>query len=181
MLQEDQQSCEARISGILLHIVQLHTVRVCVCVCIQTTASPSLRQCSRLVQNAWGNLKEAGLRAYLMTSGQPEEREVNLARLEASSSNLSKKLVDLFEQLFFTPKVRSPLSLSFTHTHTHTHTHTLSSPAKRVRHGSSQITSHPQLLRTEKGLWRVPGSQGHYEHTNAQISTTIYSLCLAKT
>ena len=72
---------------------------------LQTTASSTLRQCSVLVQNAWGNLKEAGLRAYV-NSSQPDERLVNQARLEASSSNLSRKLVELFEQLFFTPKVR---------------------------------------------------------------------------
>ena len=87
---------------------------VCVCVCVirvicsvslfQTTASPSLRQSSALVQNAWGNLKEAGLRAYV-TSTHTDDRVVNLAHLEASSSSLSKKLVELFEQLFFTPKV----------------------------------------------------------------------------
>jgi hypothetical protein len=71
----------------------------------QTTASSTLRQCSVLVQNAWGNLKEAGLRAYV-NSSQPDERVVNQARLEASSSNLSRKLVELFEQLFFTPKQR---------------------------------------------------------------------------
>ncbi|CAI8031396.1 Hermansky-Pudlak syndrome 1 protein homolog [Geodia barretti] len=71
----------------------------------QTTASSTLRQCSVLVQNAWGNLKEAGLRAYV-NSSQPDERLVNQARLEASSSNLSRKLVELFEQLFFTPKQR---------------------------------------------------------------------------
>ena len=72
---------------------------------LQTTASSSLRHCSVLVQNAWGNLKEAGLRAHLSSGGQTDERRVNQARLEASSSNLSRKLVELFEQLFFTPKV----------------------------------------------------------------------------
>jgi hypothetical protein len=71
----------------------------------QSTASHYLRQCSVLVQNAWGQLKEAGLRGFI-TAGQGEEREANLPRLEASSTNLVKRLVELFEQLFFTPKQR---------------------------------------------------------------------------
>ena len=87
-------------------------VCACVCVCmyvymcvrVQATASNVLKQSSMRVQNAWGNLKMAGLRRYLMASQGDEE--VNLARLDSSSSNLVRRVVELFEQLFFTPKVR---------------------------------------------------------------------------
>jgi hypothetical protein len=57
------------------------------------------------VQNAWGNLKDAGLRRYI-TSNRADGEEVNQPRLESSSSSLTRRLIELFEQLFFTPKQR---------------------------------------------------------------------------
>ena len=75
------------------------------CVCpVQATASNSLKQSGVLVQNAWGNLKDAGLRRYI-TSNRADGEEVNQPRLESSSSSLTRRLIELFEQLFFTPKV----------------------------------------------------------------------------
>lgn len=68
---------------------------------VQGTTSNALKQSGLRVQNAWGNLKEAGLRRYLTS----DDREVNQARLDSSISDLIRKLVELFEQLFFTPKV----------------------------------------------------------------------------
>ena len=66
------------------------------------TASSVLRQSNTRVQNAWSNVKSAGFRRYL---DRGEESGVSLARLEASNRDLIKKVVGLFEQFFFTPKV----------------------------------------------------------------------------
>ena len=69
---------------------------------LQVTASSVLRQSNTRVQNAWSNVKSAGFRRYL---DRGEESGVSLARLEASNRDLIKKVVGLFEQFFFTPKV----------------------------------------------------------------------------
>ena len=78
------------------------SVCACVCISLQVTASILLKQSNLRVQGAWSNLKSAGFRRFL---DRGAEAGVQLARIEASSSDLVKKVVSLFEHFYFTPKV----------------------------------------------------------------------------
>ena len=59
---------------------------------IQATASSALRKCNSSVQNAWYNLKQAGLRAFLDRQGS--EKEASNSQYSRSVCVLSMLDVD---------------------------------------------------------------------------------------